>query len=444
MPRDNRRSFWLLTFTTLVCAGALGGGVWISRRNAIPKIELEPLPPLPNPNGFDLYYQAARTIKQANPPVDPKQGDGKATGALAARLYSLPRRKAWLRNNAAGFALFDGAQRAQTRHPDPATDGMGLTYHKNYAQYRVLARYKEAQANTFKLDKRPAAALDSALDVVQMSFDLRRDAHQLGTYSLYSVTLLGLEPVQDTDNLPEQLNATQARAAITRLEKLMANRPPLAAMVAMTRRQALAGLRDLWRKPDWRNQALEIVESMQEEVTREENWRVRTVAPVEILNNIETFYQSAAQMARLPYSKRINYNWPATEDYDPISYLWCSPIRPHTLFAEAKEKVALDLLLLRLALQAHKLESGAYPSTLNALKWRYLTKVPTDEFADGKPFGYVVTGKNYRLWSIGPDLVDDGGKPTPWRDGTTSASSNKHWPPIMLERKGDWVARANR
>ena len=444
MSRKKSRSVWLLTFTTLVCAGALGGGVWIAKRNAIPKIELKPLPPLPNPNGFDLYYQAARAIRQANPPVDPNQGDGKATGVVAARLYSLKRRKAWLKNNAAGFAIFDAALQAQSRHPDPATDGMGFRYFKNYAQYRVVARDKEAQINTLKMDKRPAAALNAALDVVQMSFDVRRGAHQLGSYSTYAVTLLGLEPVQDTDNLPEQLSAPEARAAIARLEKLMAKRPPLSEMVSMTHRQTLAGLRDLWARPNWRNVALDIVKSQQREVTTRENWRVRSAAPAEILNNVELFYRAADAMAKLPYSQRMNYQWPDTDEFDPVSQLWCVPLRPHLIFDETKEKVALDLLLLRLALQAHKLETGAYPATLNALQGTYLARIPTDAFADGKPFRYTLAGGTYKLWSIGPDGVDNGGAPTPWPNKTTAPASNKHWPPVMLERKGDWVARANR
>ena len=64
-----------------------------------------------------------------------------------------------------------------------------------------------------------------------------------------------------------------------------------------------------------------------------------------------------------------------------------------------------------LALRVYALRHGEYPDSLGALvKEKILPAVPTDMFAD-KPVRYDL--KRRRLWSVGPDAVDDGGTDAP-------------------------------
>lgn len=62
-----------------------------------------------------------------------------------------------------------------------------------------------------------------------------------------------------------------------------------------------------------------------------------------------------------------------------------------------------------LVLAACKAEKGKYPETLTDLKPRYLKKIPNDLFIE-KPLHYKRTGEGYLLYSVGPDMKDDGGK----------------------------------
>ncbi len=62
-----------------------------------------------------------------------------------------------------------------------------------------------------------------------------------------------------------------------------------------------------------------------------------------------------------------------------------------------------------LALAACKAEKGKYPETLAVLKPHYLKKIPNDLFIE-KPLHYKRTGEGYLLYSVGPDMKDDGGK----------------------------------
>jgi hypothetical protein len=79
-----------------------------------------------------------------------------------------------------------------------------------------------------------------------------------------------------------------------------------------------------------------------------------------------------------------------------------------------------------LALASYRVRTGRFPEKLDDLVPKDLTVLPRDPF-DGKPLRYQPGGKEVRVYSIGPDLKDDGGKP---------------WNPV--ERTGDLVFRLPR
>jgi len=62
-----------------------------------------------------------------------------------------------------------------------------------------------------------------------------------------------------------------------------------------------------------------------------------------------------------------------------------------------------------LALQAYKDRQGSYPATLDELRSRLGWELPKDPFS-GKDLVYKRQDKRFLLYSIGPDLNDDGGK----------------------------------
>jgi hypothetical protein len=91
---------------------------------------------------------------------------------------------------------------------------------------------------------------------------------------------------------------------------------------------------------------------------------------------------------------------------------------PIAMFFPALEQVAdrddaaaanRTLTQLALALAAHRAEHGNYPATLNALTPACLPAIPSDPFSN-KPFIYHPSTAGYLLYSVGPDLQDDGGQ----------------------------------
>lgn len=65
-----------------------------------------------------------------------------------------------------------------------------------------------------------------------------------------------------------------------------------------------------------------------------------------------------------------------------------------------------------LALQAYKARYGGYPATMQELRSKLGWKLPKDPFS-GKDFIYKRQGKGFILYSVGPDMRDDGGRPVP-------------------------------
>ena len=61
-----------------------------------------------------------------------------------------------------------------------------------------------------------------------------------------------------------------------------------------------------------------------------------------------------------------------------------------------------------LALKAHKYQHGSYPPDLDSLQSGLHDPLPKDPFS-GHPFGYRRQGEGFTVYSIGPDLVDNGG-----------------------------------
>lgn len=70
----------------------------------------------------------------------------------------------------------------------------------------------------------------------------------------------------------------------------------------------------------------------------------------------------------------------------------------------------LRLLMVELALRAYRCDQGQSPSSLISLVPKYLHSMPKDPFS-GQDIAFRASGTNWVLYSLGPDGVDDGGKP---------------------------------
>jgi hypothetical protein len=80
----------------------------------------------------------------------------------------------------------------------------------------------------------------------------------------------------------------------------------------------------------------------------------------------------------------------------------CGSIQKHRDMCYAK----LDMLIIAFLLEDYHTEQGQYPNDLGALRG-----VPSPDPFSGMPYNYKKIENGYQIYSIGPDMVDDGGTP---------------------------------
>jgi hypothetical protein len=129
-----------------------------------------------------------------------------------------------------------------------------------------------------------------------------------------------------------------------------------------------------------------------------------------VVRNFDYAWSAMLTYSDEPYPAAIAFN--ATQlisSLDPVNQQFIQD--PKGLFRKNAEDLALSRgIMLMAALEAFRLEKGQYPNTLKDLvAGGYILKAPVDPFTDSKPFKYIKTGNKYLLYSIGPDLSDEGG-----------------------------------
>jgi len=76
---------------------------------------------------------------------------------------------------------------------------------------------------------------------------------------------------------------------------------------------------------------------------------------------------------------------------------------------QERGQARFELAKLGFALAAYRAEHGEWPEKLEALVPDYLAELPDDPFTD-RPFHYRREGEGFLLYSVGPNLRDNGGK----------------------------------
>lgn len=422
----------MLALCVVAIALPLTVGLFLNRINATPVVNIPAPPKAPKPNGFDLYVAAATAMTRVKPEVDPASDviNTPTNPNVRAQRYSLARRTAWLNGNKKALGLFQQALQTPSMASPPRSFAPTFPV---YARLRELARSKIAQSNTLWMRGDFNGALQINLDTVQMGHDIRRGGFLITHLVSIAISAIGRG---NTGATIEHLSAAQCKNAAQRLEKLLANRWKLDQTLTEDKWATQAGMMEAFEQSDWRDAPLG-------KTTPFQSLRIRTISKQQMIDNIGATYDHEIANARLPFAQEIA---PPASFGDSYSDLMIG-ILARARINEARGLMGERTLMLQLALRAYQLENGKYPPNLNALVPVYLGAVPTDPFGGGEALRYKSDGVTYKLWSIGPDGVDDLGAPIP--------SNKKPYPIFPKERprvpraftdfdgKGDVVAGIN-
>jgi hypothetical protein len=84
------------------------------------------------------------------------------------------------------------------------------------------------------------------------------------------------------------------------------------------------------------------------------------------------------------------------------------PSYTRSIESQAHFEAALDLMRIGISVEQYRASTGSYPATLDAIASSIGGTVPVDPFT-GQPYRYQPSSASFLLYSVGPNLTDDGG-----------------------------------
>ena len=133
------------------------------------------------------------------------------------------------------------------------------------------------------------------------------------------------------------------------------------------------------------------------------------------VNTIQRF----AEIAQLPYYEALPHALEIEQDTAdlPRTRIFSRPFLRSLVHSfagsiecEARHEAMLDLMSIGISVEQYRATTGNYPATLDAISSSLGGNVPVDPFT-GQPYRYEPSDTSFLLYSVGPDLTDDGGTP---------------------------------
>jgi len=272
-----------------------------------------------------------------------------------------------------------------------------------------------------------AGALDSWPINLSIANHLEGDPSLLGQltrYSVLHVATASLRGILQDDGLSREQCLDLARG----LGRVNIGQAFIKCFEA-ERSSSLSTLDYLRKKPLW---TLDYVRKKPQGLASYASLWYRAVGPFDQAAMLR-YWEKQIALARRPY-RESSSRFDALSDDIPGYALFTRALEPsfgRAVGARDGAIAEVGLMRIGLGLGAYRTECGEYPDSLDGLRRALKWDVPEDPFS-GKDFVYRREGAGDLLYSIGPDLKDNGGAPM-----TTTKK-----PPIA--RVGDIVWRMER
>ena len=351
-----------------------------------------PSPTRPSPNGYDVLVRAA-----SKPELAP---EGNVALQQAATKKNAP-------------ALAQVRQAFKLPIVAPLSRGVLGANFTSHAKLRMLMRAIRQDAQVLADGGNVGAAAQRSLDAVQMGVSIQNGG---GPMPMLVGVAIEAAARPDLWKWRRQLSAPQAAQVVRRLQGIEATRPSYAAVVTEAKWESLSSLREILKtkpgdvKPrDWSQSFKDPADQARMQATSDRQVEANLVATMD----------ASIARAKLPFSRDLPE---VLQPADPLSAMMVSletsRRRSNSRLSYERNLAESRLLLAAMALQAYAKDKGQIPQALGELAPKYLQSVPRDPFVSNSPLRYKSDNSSFRLYSVGPDGVDDGGAPIEGR-GTT-------------------------
>ncbi|MCX6345359.1 MAG: hypothetical protein NT018_09850 [Armatimonadetes bacterium] len=284
-----------------------------------------------------------------------------------------------------------------------------------YSGFRGLGYALSDEATYYAMKGQYGRATESQLDCIELGVSIANKGPIITDMVGHAIVLIGSKNIKG--NLSKLTPEELARAA-KHLERIQKDAVPYSEVILEESYVTAAQNVDIFTKPECRRA-----------ISKPGYWAT-CASHVDTGSGAAKFIQgikfaltnkSAAIKSYLAYSKAL-----AAEAKKPYTGKSNVPV-PGNLIAELEGQNALrsrlphldyeaNILLIQteIALRRYNADNGRYPAKLDQLVPKYLKSVPIDPFGIGKPLRYsapLKIGKSFKLYSLGFNLIDDGGKP---------------------------------
>ena len=283
---------------------------------------------------------------------------------------------------------------------------------------RNLARLTAAQADVRAADGDLAGAAQSCLDAIQIGISVPRTGGTLKGFVGAACETIGQKKFAD---LVDRLPAAAAERAADRLRSILGRRTAPADLLREEARSTLQGIVDV---DDLNGGLLEAFLQMCSYPPPPPQPAAARIAPYNIVGRVAWHFvrdktlrsmeahlsaivREAGKPAWLRHEPQLP-TWPLAHAVAPV-YTWALQKWEIT---DARSRI----LLATLAVRAYMGRRARLPSSLSEAG--VPPELTVDPFS-GKPLIYKPAGRDYLIYSVGPDLKDDGGMPADESSGST-------------------------
>jgi len=441
-------------------------------------------PALPQPNAYDFYLKAAdaviclQQIREAinkNPPyihhsdsdstssphfnfmdtpiedtTDEPLPPGVPKPGTLDRLYNTQEKQAVVDANRRVLELIREGIEYDCQQPREEPD----KHLESRMSLRRLAQLIRLNGMLYQEAGESDKALVCLMEGLKFGSDIGKGGIMITGLVSLAIQTIVREPIWE---LIAGLNADDARSAISIADKVVNDSFYYKDVIQEECYRGLANARDMLNSNRWRSEIAGMYNPVG--LLRNEKhgmldmipyfWtyiKTFSLSPQKLFENYKQDCEKAIEIAGIPYKESVGCCVQTKNLFSEIAITVSEPLR----FRFEYNRCMNQMLLMQLGLQLYKLEHDHYPVTLNELAPEYIRLLPMDPFADNDGYRYRVTEDSYILYSIGPDMVDDNGKPIERKDMKSVYKDDDGKPfelnflrPFSNEDRGDIVAGVN-
>jgi hypothetical protein len=392
----------------------------------LPMDKLVPHVPPGEANAADLYQKAFDTRRASREDEERLYGSPMTGGIQQAGSPS----RQWLASarpilgaNAASLAWLHRAARTRSCAFPVAWEEGFMAQLSHLAKLRSSARLLQADALLAAGEGRVDDALDDGADILRMADHVKMEPVVISQLVAYALQGIAVKSLQHTLSAGAP-SPREARDLITQLAAIDNMGPSVMSMkgevslfdVPLLESAVRDGGRGLAR-------TLVQDQSNEQEVRQARFLRLYTTfgRPIFNLDGRSLLLLKDAYFPfltrpwpELPPGERSANGSQAGPHPEPRLPLTSMLMPVYTRFVWSRENKIASLggAQIALALCLYKAEHGAYPASLTVLEAAGY-KLPRDPFT-GKPYQYLRGGAGFVVYSLGPDMKDDGGAPPVW------------------------------